>query len=81
MLGVYDPHFRIFRYENGSFLVNWAPKKVLATKYYALGSKNDPAKNFLKSLFLGGNIFTAKRVVFSGKDFFGAQFTRKLPFA
>ena len=26
-------------------------------------------------------MFTAKRVVFSGKDFFGAQFTRKLPLA
>ena len=44
MCGVYDPHIKIFRYASGSFLVNWAPKEILAFKYYALGSKNFPAK-------------------------------------
>jgi len=72
-----------FRYTGGTFLVNWAPKKIIATKYNVLGNKHFPAINFLKLYikFFGGKMFTAKRVVFSGKGFFGAQFTRKLPLA
>ena len=61
----------VFRYTSGSFLVNWAPKKILATKYNALGSKHFPA---IKVLWRE-NVY-CQRVVFSGKDFFGAQFTR-----
>ena len=47
-------HIKIFRFASRSFLVKWAPKRVLATKY-ARGSKNFPAKKlryiFLKSYF------------------------------
>jgi hypothetical protein len=46
MLGVHHPHFRIFRYASGSFLVNWGPKKslLLTTR---LAEKNFPPKNLI----------------------------------
>ena len=66
MLGVYDPHFKIFRYASGSFLVNWAQKKILATKYYALGSKHFPAKKLFKityEVFLQENFYCQARSI------------------
>jgi len=48
---LYDPHFKIFRYAIRGFLV-----RILATKYYARGRKNFPAKK-LSIWFLAGKFF------------------------
>ena len=47
MLGVYDPHFKIFRYAIGSFLINWAPKKFLPPNTTRFAVKIFPPKNLM----------------------------------
>ena len=71
ILGVYDPHFKIFRYASGSFLVNWAPNKFLPLNTTRLAVKIFPPKNL---------VYIFKKVMFflssplSSLTFFGTRF-------